>query len=161
MTLEALAETLAAVSGEGEVVVALLAYLGGKYDRGAFLGLKRAPAQDLQLLGIGTEACSFPGEGIALTDAEQLSRVVLHRRSYLGELAAEGGDGRLGRALGGGTSQPALLVPLIVAGQVVALLCVKDRQGRLAAGEGELQQVATMAELALEMLCIRKKIRPK
>jgi hypothetical protein len=42
---------------------------------------------------------------------------------------------------------------------VAAVLCVNDGKGRLAGGIFDLQRIAAMAELAFEMIRIRKKIK--
>jgi hypothetical protein len=157
-TVKAVAAKLAAAVGEAEVVSAVLAYLRGEFERGAFLGLKRQPPAGVQVIGLATEGGAIAGGAFPLDDARQLKRVVLERRLFVGELACEGGDARLLQSMGGDASAAAIMVPLAVAGQVVAVLCVKDSKGRLAAGVFELQRVAAMAELALEMLCIRKRI---
>jgi len=110
-------------------------------------------------VGVGTHPAAFSGIAFPLDDARQLRMVVNDRRLFLGMLQPGGGDGRLRRALGSDAQTPALLLPLAVGGHVVAVLCVSDRHGRLAAGVFELQRVAAMAELAMEMLCIKKRIR--
>lgn len=158
LSVNGVAEKLAAASGEAEVVSALLGYLEGEFQRGAFLGLKRDLAHGARVIGVGTRG-GFAGSVILLDDAEQLKSVVQERRLFIGELTAQGGDGRLINAMGVEAPAPALLLPLAVAGQVVAALCVHDRTEKLAAGVFELQRVAALAELALEMLCLRKRIK--
>jgi hypothetical protein len=157
-TVKAVAAKLAAAGGEAEVVSAVLAYLRGEFERGAFLGLKRQPPAGVQVIGLATEGGGIAGGAFPLDEARQLKKVVLERRLFVGELAGEGGDARLLQSMGGDASAAAVMLPLAVAGQVVAVLCAKDSKGRLAAGVFELQRVAAMAELALEMLCIRKRI---
>lgn len=157
--VKGLAEALAVASGESEVVSALLAYLAEEFDRGAFLGLRREGHSGLQAVGVTSCPGGFAGGAISLQDARQLKRVVQERCIFIGELPSTGGDGQLMKGIGGREREPALLLPITVAGQVVAILCASDLQGRLAAGVFELQRVAAMAELALEMLCIRKRIR--
>ena len=153
------AERLACASGETEVVSVLLEYLGVEFDRCAFLGLQRDPALGLRVVGIGNKRYGDGGGGIALAATEQLRKVVREKRLFIGELALESGEGRMLQAMGVDLLSPTLLVPLSVAGQVVAVLCANDLKGRLTAGVFALQRVAAMAELALEMLCLRNRIR--
>ena len=158
LSLEALTERLAAATGEAQVVSALLSYLEGKFDRGAFLGLKPGAEQRREVIGAGTKGCVFNGP-FALEGAPQLQRVVRDGRPFIGKLRADEGEVRLGEALGRSASCPAALVPLTVAGQVVAVLCAIDLQERLLEEASELRRVAAAASLAFEMLCIGKKIR--
>jgi len=158
-TIQVLAERLAAVSREVQVVSALLAYLGGEFDRCGFFSLKGGTALGVQALGKGTEVEGFPGHAISVQDAKLLNRVVQERHLFLGELEAGGADAQLVESMGGDTPAPAVVVPLSVGGKVAAVICANDEKGRLAGGVFQLQQVAAMGELAFEMLCIRKRLR--
>jgi len=158
VTIKDLAGRLACASGEVEVVQALLSYLAGEFDRGAFLRLKQGTALGVQAIGAGTPVEGFPGFAAAIEETRQLKRVVREKRLFLGEMAAEGADADLIRAMGGTVPAPALLVPLSLGGQVAAVICANDRSGRLGGGVFDLQRVAVMAELSFEMLSLRKKI---
>lgn len=158
VTMEVLAQRLAGAPGETEVVSAVLWYLGGEFDRAAFLRLKNDMALGVQAVGVGDEVDGFAGYGIPLDQAYQLRSVVQEKRLFLGEVAAEGGAAQLMRMMGGSPPAPALVVPVAVGGQVAGMICVNDHKGRLSGGVFELQRVVAMAELAFEMLRIRKRI---
>lgn len=158
VTMEVLAERLAGAPGEGQVVSAVLWYLGGEFDRAAFLRLRDGAAVGVQAIDQGREVCAFPGYGVALDQAYPLKGVVREKRLFMGEFGAEGALGELMEVMGGSAPAPALVVPVAVAGQVAGLICVNDHRGRLSGGVFELQRVVAMAELAFEMLRIRKRI---
>ena len=158
LPLESLTVKLAAACGESEVVSALLAYLEGKFERGLFLALSCDGAREWRVKGVGTGSSDFAGDSFALAAAPQLLQVVQERRPFMGELGEEAA-GALIEAMAAGTARQTLLVPLAVAGRVVAVLCAFDLQPRLVASLSELQRVAASAGLAFEMLCIKRRIR--
>jgi len=158
VTMKELADRLARASGEAEVVQAILSYLAGEFDRGAFLRLKHGTALGVQAVGVGTPVEGFARYAAAIDDSQQLKRVVEEKQLYLGELSAEGAEGALVSAMGGYAPAPALLMPLSLGGQVAAIICAYDLRGRLGGGVFELQRVAVMAELSLEMLSLKKRI---
>lgn len=157
--MEVLAERLADAPGEAQVVSALLLYLGGEFDRAAFLRLKCGSALGVQAVNDGNEVHGFSRFAVGLDEVPQLQRVAQERRLYVGEFPAEAAVGELMQAMGGSAPAPALVVPVAVGGQVAGVICVNDQNGRLSGGVFELQRVAAMAELAFEMLRIRKRIR--
>jgi hypothetical protein len=154
-----LAERLAGAGSEAQVVSILMVYLGGEFDRGAFLSLKPGHALGVQAIADGFEIDGFAGYAVELDRARQLKRAVQENSVFLGEFQAQGADGELLTAMGGAPPAPALVLPISVAGQVAAVLCVNDGKGRLAGGIFDLQRIAAMAELAFEMIRIRKKIK--
>jgi hypothetical protein len=159
VSLKSLAERLSAAGTEGEVVTALLAYLGGEFDRGAFLSVRRGSVLGVRAVSAGAAVDGFAGFAAAVDDSELLAGVVGERRFYLGELGCDAAEGRLVEAMGATAPCPGLLLPLAVDGLVAALVCAIDQKGRLAGGVFELQKVGAMAELTFEMICTRKRIR--
>jgi hypothetical protein len=160
IAMDDLAERMAGARGEGEVVSALLEYLGGEFDRCAFFSLKKGTALGVQAVGSAAEVAGFAGCAIPVAETEQLRRVVQENRFFIGELSSTGADRRLMGAMGGLAAQvPALLMPVTMGGKVAAVICVNDLKGRLAGGVFELQRAVAMAQLAFEMLCLKKRIR--
>jgi hypothetical protein len=157
--MEVLAESIADAPGEAQVISALLSYLSWEFDRAAFLRLKCGSALGVQAVSEGDEVHGFFRYAVGLDEVPQLQRVVQEKHLYLGEFPAEAAAGGLMQAMGGSAPAPALVVPVAVGGQVAAVICVNDQNGRLSGGVFELQRVAAMAELAFEMLRIRKRIR--
>lgn len=158
LSVKELAVMLAGASDESEVVQALLSYLAGEFDRGAFLRLKGEAALGVKAVEAGMPVVEFPRFIAAIPDTRQLKRVVQEKTVFLGELGGEGPDVALIRAMGGEVPAPVLLVPLTLGGKVAAVICANDRRGRLGGGAFDLQRVAVMAELSLEMLSMRKRI---
>ncbi|HEY5514538.1 MAG TPA: hypothetical protein VIK40_12925 [Geomonas sp.] len=155
--VNAVAERFAAASGEAEVVATLVSYLGEEFDRGGFLSLRCGTAVGVQAVADGAEVPGFAGCMVALEEAALLMRVLRERAIYLGEIPKGGAEGRLLAKIGGGGA-PALLLPLVIGGVAAAVLIAEDTNGRLGAGVFELQRVAVKAELAFEMIGIRKRI---
>jgi len=156
--MEVLAEKLADAPGEAQVVSILLSYLSWEFDRAAFLRLRCGSALGVQAVSDGDEVPGFSKYAVGLDEIPQLRRVVQEKHLYVGEFPAEAAAGELMQAMGGSAQAPALMVPVAVGGQVAAVICVNDQNGRLSGGVFELQRVAAMAELAFEMLRIRKRI---
>ena len=155
--VSALAGKLAGASGEGDVTALLLAYLGKEFDCGVLLGVTRDGVVGLGATRSGGEVEGFHGHSVPLEEAGLVRRTVEERRICLGKLAGEGTDGWLRRALGGARTT-ALLVPVSRGKRVAAIIGVGGVKGRLVAGAFELQRVAVMAELALEMVSLRRRI---
>ncbi|WP_224983861.1 GspE/PulE/PilB domain-containing protein [Geomonas agri] len=155
--LSELADRLAAASSEPEAVQALLCYVAGEFDRGALVRLKNGQLVGVQAVAAGEPVPGFSGCALSLEQASQLRRVVQERGMFLGEVSS-GAEGELLQAMGGELPAPALLVPLTLGGQVAAVICAHDSHGRLGGGAFELQRVAVMAELSLEMIALRRRL---
>lgn len=156
--MKEVAERMAAASGEGEVVQAVLAYVAGEFDRGAFLRLKSGTAVGIQAVRNGVPVEGFAMYAGDLGRMPHLQRVMQERGLVLVDFAADDGEAELLRAMGGRAPAPGLLVPVSLGGKVVAVICANDGSGRLGGGAFELQRVAVMAELSFEMLSLRKRI---
>ncbi|GFO62103.1 general secretion pathway protein GspE [Geomonas paludis] len=157
VSLPELADRLAAASVEPEVVQALLCYVAGEFDRGALVRLKNGQLVGVQAVAAGEPVPGFSGCALSLEEAPKLQRVVRERDMFLGEVSA-GAEGALLQAMGGELPAPALMVPLTLGGQVAAVICAHDSHGRLGGGAFELQRVAVMAELSLEMIALRRRL---
>lgn len=158
VSVKELAQLLSGAWGEDEVVQALLSYVAGEFDRGAFLRLRGGTAHGVRAVGDGMPLQGFSGYVAQLAQTRQLKRVVEEKRLFLGEMAADDADAALLRAMGGKVPAPALLVPVSLKGRVAGVICANDRRGRLGGGVFELQRVAVMAGLSFEMLSLRKRI---
>lgn len=158
LTMEVLAERLSDAPTEGQVVAALMWYLGGEFDCASFLTLKEGKVHGIQAVAAGSEVETFPGFSMSLAEAPQLQWAVREKHPWMGEIS-EGAPGELMKAIGSYPPAPASVVPVAVGGQVAAVICVNDHKGRLSGGLFELQRVVSMTELAFEMLRIRKRIK--
>jgi len=79
---------------------------------------------------------------------------------HVGALVASEGNEALLEALGTPTPQAAVVVPVRVRGKVVAFLWVdRGEQGIADIPLPEVQEVARLAGLALEMLVVRQKLK--
>lgn len=156
--MEAVAAKFAASQSESEVVAALMSYLREEFDCAGFLSLRRGSAVEVRAVAAGKEIPAFGGHLIWLDDAALLKSVLEERAPYLGKLPEGAVEGEILARIGGTPGAPALLMPLVRGGVPVAFLVVTDAKGRLGPGLFDLRLVAAKAELAFEMLGIRKKI---
>jgi hypothetical protein len=156
--MDALARRFVVAVGEAEVASILMTYLADEFDRAALLNLRRGSAIGVQAVAGGASLHDFPGWVVGLDDAVRLRQVLLEKEPYLGPLPEGGAEQRIQAKLGGHQGSAVLLLPLLVEGMSVAFLHVEDGKGRLAPGLFELRRVVAKAELAFEMLGIRKRI---
>lgn len=158
-TVKDVAEMMAAAATEMEVVQALISYMGGEFDRGGFLRLKSGKVSGVQAVADGEAVEGFARFEADLERLPQMARMVGEKGLVMCELAQGDADGLLVRSLGGALPASALLLPVSMGGHVVAAICASDSKGRLGGGAFELQRVGVMAELSLEMLSLRRKIK--
>ena len=86
-------------------------------------------------------------------------RVISQSKShYLGALPISPCNGKILAALGGGTPMTQLLVPLVMAGRVIAVLYVEGGTLQLDERVSELQTLLGKGSLAFEILILRNKI---
>ena len=158
VSMESVATRFAAATGEAEVVETLMSYLRSEFDRAGFLSIRRGSV--IGVLAVTGEKTipSFCGYTIGVEEAGLLKKVLNQKAPYVGVLPEGGGESQILAKIGGRSGGPALLLPLVLGGFSVAFLLVGDENGRLGTGLFDLQRVVGKAELAFEMLAIRKKI---
>jgi len=156
--MEVLARRFVAAGSEAEVVTILMSYLAEEFDRAGFLALKCGSAQGVQAVAEGANLAQFAGWIANLDQAELVRQVVQEKEPFLGVLPERGPEARIQAKLGGNTGTAVLLLPLVVDGASVAFIMVEDEKGRLAPGLFDLRRVVAKAELALEMLGLKKRI---
>lgn len=158
-TVKDVAEMMAAAATELEVVQAVVSYMGGEFDRGGFLRLVSGKVSGVQAVTDGEAVEGFARFEAELGRLPQVARMVEEKGLVMCELGQGDADGLLVRAMGGTLPASALLLPISMGGHVVAAVCASDGKGRLGGGAFELQRVGVMAELSLEMLSLRRKIK--
>ncbi len=158
-TVKDIADMMAGAATELEVVQAVVSYMGGEFDRGGFLRLKSGKVTGVQAVADGEAVEGFAGFETELERLPYMVRMVEEKGLVMCELAQGDADGLVVRAMGGTLPASALLLPLSMGGHVVAAICASDGKGRLGGGAFELQRVGVMAELSLEMLSLRRKIK--
>jgi hypothetical protein len=84
--------------------------------------------------------------------------VVEKQKTYLGPLPASPLRTRVAETLGGGCTDEALLVPVLLGGRAVAILHAEGSREQLQTGAALLKRLAVKATLALEILIAREKI---
>lgn len=156
--MEALSRRFVAATGEADVVTVLMSYLAEEFDRAGFFSLKCGAAQGVQAVAEGANVSQFGGWLANLESADLVKQVLLEKEPYLGMLPAGGTEERIQTKIGGSAGSPVLLLPLVVEGTSVAFLVVEDERGRLAPGLFDLRRVVAKAELAFEMLGLKKRI---
>ncbi|GFO58685.1 general secretion pathway protein GspE [Geomonas silvestris] len=156
--MDALSRRFVAATGEVDVVTALMSYLAEEFDRAGFFSLKCGAAQGVQAVADGANVNQFGGWLANLDRADLVKQVLLEKEPYLGMLPAGGTEERIQSKIGGSAGSPVLLLPLVVEGTSVAFLMVEDERGRLAPGLFDLRRVVAKAELAFEMLGLKKRI---
>ncbi len=156
LSMPDLAALLSQAAGEGDVVRALLSYLGGEFDRGAIIRVKSGQLQGIGAVSGGRDVEGFSGYAASLEGNPLLRSLVREKATFMG--AVDGAEGSLVKAMGAEPPAPALLVPLSLGGEVAAIICANDCHGRLGGGAFELQRVAVMVEVGFEMLACRKRI---
>lgn len=156
--MEALSRRFVAATGEVEVVTVLMSYLAEEFDRAGFFSLKCGAAQGVQAVAEGANVSQFGGWLANLDQADLIKQVLCEKEPYLGMLPGCCPEERIQAKIGGRTGSPVLLLPLVVEGTSVAFLVVEDEKGRLAPGLFDLRRVVAKAELAFEMLGLKKRI---
>lgn len=156
--MDALARRFVSATGEAEVVNILMSYLGEEFDRAGFLSLRCGAAQGIQAVAEGGNVGQFAGWSASLESAGLVKQVLQEKEPYLGLLPEKGVEERIQTKIGGRAGSPVLLLPLVVEGTSVAFLLVEDEKGRLAPGLFDLRRVVAKAELAFEMLGLKKRI---
>lgn len=159
ISVKDVAEVMATASSDREVVQALMRYIGGEFDRGGFLRLKGGVLSGVQAVAEGLPVEAFAGFEAEIVQMEHLQRMDREKGLVLCEFAEGDLEGSLVRAMGGELPASALLLPVSLGGHVVGVICASDSKGRLGGGAFELQRVGVMAELSLEMLSLRRKIK--
>jgi hypothetical protein len=158
VTIESVATRFAAATGEAEVVDTMMSYLRLEFDRAAFLSIRRGSVIGVLAVVGEKNIPAFCGYTIGVEEAALLKKVLHQKAPYVGVLPEGGVEGQIFEKIGGRSGGPALLLPLVLGGFSVAFLLVGDENGRLGTGLFDLQRVVAKAELAFEMLGIRKKI---
>ncbi|WP_136515147.1 GspE/PulE/PilB domain-containing protein [Geomonas edaphica] len=158
-TVKDVAEMMAGAATELEVVQSVVTYMGGEFDRGGFLRLKSGKVCGVQAVADGDVVEGFAGFETELERLPHMVRMVEEKGLVMCELAQGDVDGLVVRAMGGTLPASALLLPVSMGGHVVAVIYASDAKGRLGGGAFELQRVGVMAELSLEMLSLRRKIK--
>ncbi|GFO67408.1 general secretion pathway protein GspE [Geomonas limicola] len=156
--MEALSRRFVAATGEVEVVTVLMSYLAEEFDRAGFFSLKCGAAQWVQAVAEGANVSQFGGWLANLDRADLIKQVLFEKEPYLGMLSERAPEERIQAKIGGRPGCPVLLLPLVVEGTSIAFLMVEDEKGRLAPGLFDLRRVVAKAELAFEMLGLKKRI---
>lgn len=148
---------LAEAKDRDAVADALAAYLGMNFDRVALFMVKGKSAAGWKVRIRKETIAGFDNFQLPLDEASALKIVADTKNFYLGPMLDTPGNKRILAALGGGASDTALLIPLLMMGRVVTIFYV-DGGHDLGKNLFELQKLVGKASLAFEILILRNKI---
>jgi hypothetical protein len=136
----------------------IVGYAAQQFNRAALFLLKGAKATGW-LAQVGKKPLpGFENLEISLAEPSVLRVISQSKSHYLGALPISPCNGRILAALGGGTPMTQLLVPLVMAGRVIAVLYVEGGTPQLDERANELQKLLGKGSLAFEILILRNKI---
>jgi len=156
-SVESVLATLAEAKDRDTIAEALATYVSRDYERVALFMVKGKVAAGWKGFARQKGIAGFEHFQIPLDDPSALKIIVDTKNFYLGPMLDTEGNKRIQAALGGGTPETVLLIPLIMMERVVTIFYVdggKDPGKNLF----ELQKLAGKAAVAFEILILKNKI---
>lgn len=156
-SLDSVLAILAEASNRDAIADALAAYVSQDFERVALFMVKGKVAAGWKGIAGKKSVAGFENFQLPLDEPSALKTVVDTKNFYLGPMLDTSGNQRILAALGGGTPETVLLIPLMMMGRVVTIFYAdggKDPGKNLF----ELQKLVGKAALAFEILILKNKI---
>jgi len=156
-SLDSVLAVLAEARDRDAIADALVAHVSRDFERVALFMVKGNVAAGWKGIAGEKSVAGFENFKLPLDEPSALKTVADTKNFYLGPLLDTSGNQRILAALGGGTSETVLLIPLMMMGRVVTIFYVnggKDPGKNLF----ELQKLVGKAALAFEILILKNKI---
>jgi hypothetical protein len=135
----------------------LIRFIAQDYSQAALLVVKKDAAAGWLSVSKGRPIEKLSGITLPVQHSPAIAQAIKSKRFYLGPLLAKP-EKELFTPPTGSPTATALLVPIQLAGRVVALIAVADTVEALAGGLPMLQKLAEKASMAFEILIIKNKI---
>ena len=156
--IDTLSQELAAAGDREAIAAALIRYFSEAYDCAALFLVRHDLATGWMGRCGGRVLDDLPRITIPLGQPSVLKAVSSGGGSYLGPLEKTPLNARLLSGIGGQTPDAVLVLPLHLAGRLVAILYLSSASRPLQEGVVEAQRLLAKAAMAFEVLILRDKI---
>lgn len=158
ISLATTASELVAVTTRDDVANAVIRYLGAHFARAALFMVVAGQVTGWRSVRAGQPIPGFDQFQMPLSEPSVLKTAVESNSFFLGPVPQSGANLALTTLLGKPAPQTSLLLPLSMLGRVVGLIYVDDPAADLAKAVIDVQQLATKALMAFELLILHNKI---
>ena len=158
ITLATTAEELIKITDRNDVADAVIRYLGANYSRAALFMVVAGQVSGWRSTKDGEPIPGFDQFQLPLSEPSVLKTAVESNSYFLGPIPASGANLALTTFLGKPAPKTALMMPLTMMGRVVGLIYVDDAAIDLSEAVVDIQQVASKAIMAFEILILHNKI---
>lgn len=158
ITLETTAQALIKITNRDDVADAIIAHLGAHYTRVALFMVVAGQVTGWRSAKDGQPIPGFGQFQLPLSEPSVLKTAVESNSYFLGPVTQSGANLALTTFLGKPAPKTALLLPMSMLGRVVGLIYVDDASADLSQAVVDVQQLASKALMAFEILILHNKI---
>ena len=158
VTLASTSQALIKTSDRNDVADAIIKHLGAHYARAALFMVVAGQVTGWRSAKEGVPIPGFDQFQLPLSEPSVLKTAVESNSYFLGPIQYSGANLALTTFLGKPSPTTALLIPMSMLGRVVGLIYVDDPDADLAQAVVDVQQLASKALMAFEILILHNKI---
>lgn len=158
VTLASTSQALIKTSDRNDVADAIIKHLGAHYARAALFMVVAGQVTGWRSVKAGVPIPGFDQFQLPLSEPSVLKTAVESNSYFLGPIQHSGANLALTTFLGKPSPTTALLIPMSMLGRVVGLIYVDDPDADLSQAVVDVQQLASKALMAFEILILHNKI---
>ena len=158
VTLESTSAAMVRIADRNDVADAIISYLGANYARAALFMVVAGQVTGWRSAKGGVPIPGFDQFQLPLSEPSVLKTAVDSNSYFLGPVQQSGANLALTTFLGKPAPTSALLIPMSMLGRVVGLIYVDDPDADLSQAVVDVQQLASKALMAFEILILHNKI---
>jgi hypothetical protein len=158
ITLASTSRALIRTSDRNDVADAIIKHLGAHYARAALFMVVAGQVTGWRSVKAGMPIPGFDQFQLPLSEPSVLKTAVESNCYFLGPIQHSGANLALTTFLGKPSPTTALLIPMSMLGRVVGLIYVDDPDADLSQAVVDVQQLASKALMAFEILILHNKI---
>ena len=158
VTLASTSRALIKTSDRNDVADAIIKHLGAHYARAALFMVVAGQVTGWRSVKAGVPIPGFDQFQLPLSEPSVLKTAVKSNSYFLGPIQHSGANLALTTFLGKPSPTTALLIPMSMLGRVVGLIYVDDPDADLSQAVVDVQQLASKALMAFEILILHNKI---
>lgn len=158
ISLVTTARALIKITGRDDVADAVITYLGAHYFRSALFMVVAGQVTGWRSAKGGQPVPGFDHFQLPLSEPSILKTAVESNSYFLGPVPQSGANLALTTILGKPAPATALLLPMSMLGRVVGLIYVDDASADISKAVVDVQQLASKALMAFELLILHNKI---